>query len=151
MVGVGWRNYRHFNLFCLYLHLVALFFLFTGWDAVSAVLTGRIGDEDLQLVVASVCSVSAGIAAWIFLVWNAYLSLTNQSTIEFYANLMDGHVGDHPYNMGWRHNLSAIYGPGVLRNLLLPVHTDPQGDGCLFPMNKGRGFPMPQLLNDNAV
>ena len=148
---VGWRNYRHFTLFCLYLHLVALFFLVTGWEAVLSVLTGRVSDEDMVLVVASVCSVSAGIAAWLFLVWNVYLAATNQSTIEFYGNLFDGTLSDNPYTMGWRHNLSAVYGPHILRNILLPVHADPPGDGCLFPMNRGRGFPMPELLNDGKV
>ena len=148
---VGYRNYRHFALFCLYLCLVAAFFIVSSADVVLAVLTGRLGDEDWRLLVASICSLSGCIAAAIFTAWNLFLTLSNQSTIEFYGGLFDGSLSDNPFNLGWRQNLWQVYGPTAWRNLLLPVKEEPPGDGLLFPMNRGRGHPMPQLLNGDAL
>ena len=93
---MGYRNYRHFALFCLYLCLVAVFFIVSSADVMLGVLTGRLGDEDWRLLVACICSLSGCIAAAIFTAWNLFLTLSNQSTIEFYGNLFDGSLGSNP-------------------------------------------------------
>jgi hypothetical protein len=49
--------------------------------------------------------------------WHLYLSLTNQTTIEFYINMEErsdakhrGHVFKNPFDKGWRKNLSRVFG-----------------------------------------
>lgn len=155
---VGYRNYKHFNLFCLYLAVIATYFLTVAWQHVTRVMLGR--HPDMEMLVACVCAVSACIASLLFVVWNLYLTLTNQTTIEFYSRLLDGPSsgggsgvvgGGNPYNMGWRANVVAVYGPSVWRTLLLPVLSEPPGDGIVFPMNQGRGYPLKELLDGDRV
>ena len=57
-------------------------------------------------------------ALTLFIVWHAYLVLTNQTTIEFYANRFDaadarqhGEVWVNPYTVGWRENFVQVFGP----------------------------------------
>ena len=127
-----------------------------AWPHVARVMLGR--HSDMEMLVACVCAVSACIASLLFVVWNLYLTLTNQTTIEFYGRMLDGPAGGkaavgggNPYNMGWRANILAVYGPNVWRTLLLPVLTDPPGDGNIFAMNQGRGYPMKELLDGDKV
>ena len=146
---VGHRNYKHFNLFCLYLAILAIYFITVAWEHVTRVMLGR--HHDMEMLVACVCAVSACIASLLFVMWNLYLTLTNQTTIEFYsACWMDRRPaggkgaaeGGNPYNMGWRANLVSVYGPSVWRTLLLPILSEPPGDGLFWPMNRGRGYPL---------
>ena len=153
---VGHRNYKHFNLFCLYLCVIAIYFMTVAWQHVTRVMLGR--HADMEMLVACVCAVSACIASSLFVLWNGYLTLTNQTTIEFYSRMLDGPShsgaavgGGNPYNMGWRANFLAVYGPTVWRTLLLPVLIEPPGDGIVYPMNQGRGYPLKELLDGDKV
>ena len=157
---VGYRNYKHFNLFCAYLAVLATYFMAVAWPHVTRVMLGR--HNDMEMLVACVCAVSACIAALLFVCWNLFLTLTNQTTIEFYGRVLDGPAagggkgaagsgGGNPFNMGWRANLLAVYGPSVWRSLLLPILSEPPGDGCMYPMANGIGYPLKELLDDDKV
>jgi len=139
------------HYFGFYLFLVSAFYLTAGFPIVMNVLVGR--PEAFSLLVSVIVSLSANIAAALFIIWNVFLISTNQSTIEFYGNYLDstgkgGGIEGNPYNMGIKQNFMEVFGPNLWKAALLPIRCQPAGDGCIFPMNRGRGFPLPQLYND---
>jgi hypothetical protein len=100
--------------------------------------------------IATVICFAAFLAGTIFLAWNVYLLLTNQTTIEFYGN----HWGDktgNPYDLGTRRNVKAALGELGLWELLIPRLKDPPADGVIYPLNAGRGMPLPQLIDERQA
>jgi len=86
-------------------------------------------------LVAAVMCFSAFLATSLFLVWNIYLLLSNQSTIEFYGNVLALPRRRNPYHLGVRRNIEEVFGKGSsLFALLLPTRRPPTGDGVIFEM-----------------
>ena len=62
-------------------------------------------------------TLSVAISVGILLCWHVYLTLTNQTTIEYYINYEEaneaklrGEYYRNPYDMGWRKNLQRVFG-----------------------------------------
>ena len=122
---VGYGNYRYFLLFMVYLLAGCLYVLavtvlaFRGFN-------GKTGEGVLYyrqlhdaLVYSFTVAISAGAAVAVLLLWHVYLSLTNQTTIEFYINMEEraeakeqGRTYKNPFDKGWRKNLRRVFGGG---------------------------------------
>ena len=138
---VGFYNYRFFCLFLLYLAAGCFF------TAVSCAIP-LFHDEDMRrdqlIVFVFVLVLSVLFALTLFIVWHAYLVITNQTTIEFYSNRFDaadakqrGEVWINPYTVGWRENFSQVFGPSRRFGAwLLPSWKPPPGNGMDFPQNE---------------
>lgn len=76
------------------------------------------GSTDEQMVLfVFILGVAASTSVGILLFWHIYLSLSNQTTIEFYFNMAEradakkgGYVYKNPYDQGWRKNLKRVFG-----------------------------------------
>ncbi len=77
--------------------------------------------------------------------------MSNESTIEFYGNHCGGPHRSNPYDMGIHRNVQEVLGKHYIFNLLVPSFWVPPGDGLIFPLNQGRGMPLPMLLGDRQV
>ena len=74
--------------------------------------------------------------------------VTNQTTIEFYGNWASK---SNPYRLDpWR-NIQAVFGEGGLWLLAFPSLAEPNGDGIIFPLNAGRGMPLPMLIDERTA
>jgi len=63
------------------------------------------------------------------------LLLTNQSTIEFYGNVLANPRRINHYNLGVKRNIEEVFGKGVsLVKLFLPAKNPPNGDGIVYEM-----------------
>ena len=76
------------------------------------------GSQEEQLVLfVFILGVAASISVGVLLFWHIYLSITNQTTIEFYFNMAEridakkaGTTFKNPYDQGWRKNLKRVFG-----------------------------------------
>mmetsp|Transcript_2143 Transcript_2143/g.3078 ORF Transcript_2143/g.3078 Transcript_2143/m.3078 type:complete len:137 (+) Transcript_2143:203-613(+) len=87
---------------------------------------------DSAMQISFVLSVSCGIAVAILLTMHIYLTLTGQTTIEFYKNrarnARANHCGErfvNIYDKGWRRNWQQIFGNGSPLLSLLPSRRKP--------------------------
>lgn len=137
---VGWKNQRYFLLFLVYLWAGSLFYLIVGKDQVYRTLFGR--SRSTMLLVSCTMCFSAFLATSLFLLWNAVLLFTNQTTIEFWANWLDADRRGmkHEYNLGTWRNVKEVFGLDTnYWNWLRPIRANPPGHGVLFPMmHKGK-------------
>lgn len=147
---VGFRNHRHFICFIFYLWTGCSFFLFMAWDAAVEVLIGT-SSGSFSFVLSVVIAFAAFSAGTLFLLWNLHLLVSNESTIEFYGNHCGGARRSNPYDMGIHRNIQEVLGKHYIFNLLVPSFWVPPGDGLIFPLNQGRGMPLPMLLGDRQV
>jgi hypothetical protein len=131
-------------LFLVYLEAASLFFLASSAPLWYGLLSGGpLGAPSDLFLVAVLVTLSAVFAAGLFALWTLYLTLSNQTTIEFYNNRFPlrrpAHVprGFNPFAQGLRRNWESVFGPvhwrGLL-SLLLPVRVAPPGDGLTFPV-----------------
>lgn len=130
---VGWKNHKHFLLFLFYMWAGSGFFICVGFKNTLEALMGYPATG--YFLVAAVMCFSAFLATSLFLVWNIYLLLSNQSTIEFYGNVLALPRRRNPYHLGVRRNIEEVFGKGSsLFALLLPTRRPPTGDGVIFEM-----------------
>ena len=74
-------------------------------------------DINAAIMFSYTIALSAGISVSLLGWWHVYLSLTNQTTIEFYINMEErsearakGVVYKNPFDKGWRKNLLRVFG-----------------------------------------
>ena len=74
-------------------------------------------NEEQMVLFVFILGVSASISVGVLLFWHMYLSLSNQTTIEFYLNMAEradakrgGYAYKNPYDQGWRKNLKRVFG-----------------------------------------
>eukprot|EP00457_Paulinella_chromatophora_P010662 gb/GEZN01010773.1/.p1 GENE.gb/GEZN01010773.1/~~gb/GEZN01010773.1/.p1 ORF type:complete len:306 (-),score=26.15 gb/GEZN01010773.1/:296-1189(-) len=129
---VGWRNHKHFLLFLFHLNIGSLFYLVFSFPMAFGNL-GRISNS--YFVVTSVISLSAFLATGMFLLWNLFLLLSNQSTIECFGNFFNKDGRGNPYHLGIRRNITEVFGSGnLLWKIFVPSNSPPVGDGVLYEM-----------------
>jgi len=147
---VGYKNYRHFALFLLFLQGCCIFVLSTFaipfYDATFHPKRTRArmdfdGRQCVTLAFIITCSIS--IALCILGGFHVYLVLTNQTTIEFQGNLWKWQEarrrGSHwrnPYDLGRTRNFQQVFGPSrfcTFRWLLPYLAIAPIGDGITYP------------------
>jgi len=86
-------------------------------------------------LIAVVMCFSAFLATSIFLLWNIYLLTSNQSTIEFYGNVLGSPRRTNHYNLGYRRNIEEVFGKGIsFLGVFLPTRKPPNGDGIVYEM-----------------
>jgi len=125
------------------------FFLLTSLDSAWGALIGS-QSSDTWFLVAVIIAVAAFVAGSLFLLWSSYLLVSNQTTIEFYGNHW-GHKPGNPYDLGAPRNIASVFGEMGLLALLIPSLTPPPGNGIIFPLNAGRGMPLPMLIDERAA
>lgn len=145
---VGFRNYRHFCLFMLFLAAACLFIIAVVLHYFSDLVLHarrRAGGSRFarQCILASFmlcCSIF--VALCVLGGFHAYLVLTNQTTIEFQSSFLRrpgaGKSGEsrNPYDLGRSRNFQQVFGPSSLWHpgWMLPcLALPPQGDGLHFP------------------
>lgn len=141
---------RHFLSFLFFLWSGCGFFLLASLDSAMGVLLGDSG-SGTSFLVATIVVVAAFLAGFLFLAWSGYLMLTNQTTIEFGGNHFGGNPGKNPYALDVKRNVAAVFGEMPFWILLLPSLAEPPGDGIIFPLNEGRGLPLPMLVDERAA
>jgi len=147
---VGWYNYRYFMLFKLYLATLCFMVIIFFFPLFSRALRKRghargsleLEGEPFVLMSVIVC-VSISTALCMLGGFHVFLTLTNQTTIEFQANMARknqyakrGQVFRNPYNLGWSRNFQQVFGPsavGGLRWMLSWWAHPPSGNGMSFP------------------
>jgi len=130
---VGWRNHKHFLLFLFYMWTGSGFFLLASMQNTFDAFMGN-PSSGHHLLSAVICF-SAFLATTIFLFWNIYLLLSNQSTIEFYGNVFDNPRRRNPFHLGIRRNIREVFGTDKIWTLFLPSLSAPAGDGIIFEMS----------------
>lgn len=132
---VGHNNHKYFVGFLFYMCIGSGFVLFVSIDSTLSALAGR--NHSVSFLVAVVLCFSAFIATGLFLTWNVYLVLSNQTTIEFYGNKFSrsGRRRGNPYDLGWRRNLQTVFGNEIAPwSLLIPNRRPPHGDGVIYTL-----------------
>jgi len=131
---VGWRNHKHFLLFLFYMWTGSGFYLLVAYQNTLDALTGR--PSTTLFLLSVVMCFSAFLATTLFLVWNIYLLISNQSTIEFYGNVFNSPKRRNPFDLGIRRNILEVFGlDRSLWSVLLPSLRKPAGDGIIFEMH----------------
>jgi len=126
---VGYRNYRYFLLFLIYLFAACAFYIFVGAEPIISAVTGH--PTSGPFLICSIICISAAISSGMFITWNAYLLMTNQSTIELYQSWMYPNR-NKLFDLGVVENLKEVFGDRPLSRALLPSKCPPRGDGiCL--------------------
>mmetsp|Transcript_13650 Transcript_13650/g.28548 ORF Transcript_13650/g.28548 Transcript_13650/m.28548 type:complete len:169 (+) Transcript_13650:2-508(+) len=149
---VGFRNYRFFCLFLLFLAAACVFVIVVYLDSgilfISVLSTGRRRSADTETAIECIlmsflicCTIL--VALCILGGFHVFLVLTNQTTIEFQINLaarMDarrkGGRYRNPYYLGVARNFQQVFGPNPIcrfRWLLSWWALPPSGDGLYFP------------------
>eukprot|EP00440_Ansanella_granifera_P031095 gb/GFBE01033768.1/.p1 GENE.gb/GFBE01033768.1/~~gb/GFBE01033768.1/.p1 ORF type:complete len:330 (+),score=39.20 gb/GFBE01033768.1/:1-990(+) len=148
---VGYKNYRYFLLFMLYLALSCLYVTIMGFSLfMQSFMRSRKHKGGLSYIDMQCVSLSWLISLCIFLAlcclggFHAYLVLTNQTTIEFHTNLSRRNAakrtGDfyrNPYDLGSVRNFQEVFGPNKFCKFtwMMPyIAKRPAGDGMSFPM-----------------
>ncbi|CAK0869905.1 unnamed protein product [Prorocentrum cordatum] len=145
---VGYRNYRYFCLFMLYLAGCCLFLACVFLDAFldTAFHPRR---SRFSFYVRQCFSLGWMLAVCILVAlsllggFHCFLVFTNQTTIEFHSNMgsksrakRSGHVFRNPYDLGRIRNFQQVFGPNPLCKLswAMPyLARPPAGDGMSFP------------------
>mmetsp|Transcript_19093 Transcript_19093/g.73462 ORF Transcript_19093/g.73462 Transcript_19093/m.73462 type:complete len:338 (-) Transcript_19093:1628-2641(-) len=153
---VGFRNYKYFILFLLYITLGCIYvFAMCAWPAEWGGLASKrldvpfFGRSAISFV--AMLTGTIALACGGMLLWHLYLVYSQQTTIEFYQNQLykrrakkHNLIWYNPYDVGLHRNWDSVFGPGSLWvRWLLPSPRPPVGNGLEYPM---RGSPTgPQL------
>jgi len=132
---VGHNNHKYFIGFLFYMCAGSGFILFVSFESTLAALTGR--NQSTVFLVAVVLCFSAFVATSLFFFWNAYLVVSNQTTIEFYGNKFSrsGRRRGNPYDLGCLRNMQTVFGTHLsIWSILLPNRALPMGDGVIYPL-----------------
>jgi len=146
---VGWRNQRHFITFLFHLCLGCCFFLSASFDSAVSVLLGDSLAGGSYFLLAAILTFAATLACSCFMAWTVWLAATNQTTVDVLGKKWTKQP--NPYDMGIKRNLSSVFGSFGLFLLVIPSLADPPGDGLIFPLNAGRGMPLPMLIDERTV
>jgi len=120
---VGFRNYRNFCLFLLYLALSCSFIIVVFLQSFTAIIfqvgrrRGTRASRQCIMTSFMICC-SILFALLILGGFHAYLVLSNQTTIEFQTNMMrrrearkSGEYYRNPYDLGRTRNFQQVFGP----------------------------------------
>lgn len=99
-------------------------------------LSPRPTDLNTAIVFSYTIALSAGISVNLLGWWHVYLTLSNQTTIEFYINMEErseararGATYKNPFDKGWRKNVLRVFGDvpwyaALLMSVRRPVPDD---------------------------
>ena len=143
---VGHYNHRYFVMFLLYLMIGASYYLTIAINSdVSLSFEGK-HKSDRALIISIIMSFAAIIATGIFSIWNMYLIITNQTTLEFYGNKFSQNKRKSPYDVNLKINLQQVFGNKMnMFNIWLPFQNMNNGHGMIYPFNKE----FQKLINDS--
>jgi len=142
---VGHYNHKYFLGFLAYMCSGSGFVLFVSFETTLQALSGR--NSSAVFLFATVMCFSAFVATGLFFLWNTYLVLSNQTTIEFYGNKFsnEGRRRGNPYDMGWRKNLADVFGNDCsLWSFFVPNRRKPASDGLMYQMKTIPNPPFPR-------
>lgn len=130
---VGYNNYRYFVSFLIYLCVGAMYVIAVTLRPFLSLSVAQRStfifnvSMHTAIVFTFTIAISAFFSVGILLLWHAYLSLTNQTTIEFYLNMEErsdaklrNETFKNPYDKGWRKNLRRVFGDVSWYSSLLP-------------------------------
>ena len=150
---VGYRNYRTFVLFMLWLWLGCLYVMASMGPTFLKLVKHRPRSEDHGPIVFScVLALSVSIAVGILLFWHVYLMATGQTTIEWYNNRVRaadarkrGAVYLNPWDLGVVTNIAMVLGSredpyNWLWWIWPHFRYTPPGDGVVFGKRRELGF-----------
>jgi len=146
---VGFRNYRYFCLFLLFLSasccFILLVFARSFTEIVYFQLMRRRGDRSARQCIMTSFMVCCSILLALCILggFHVYLVLSNQTTIEFQTNMLrrrearkNGEYFRNPYDLGRTRNFQQVFGPSRacrFKWLLSWLAPPPLGDGLQFP------------------
>jgi len=122
---VGFRNYKFFCLFLMYVTVVALWFVAAAIPYIWASHFRISSPTDLQLLVLFIVCLTFGLALTCFASAHFNYALKNLTTLESFSK------GLNPYDLGYRGNWSQVFGNSPVF-WFLPVRTS-NGDGINYP------------------
>jgi len=138
---VGYANYRYFVLFLIYVTIACIYGLFLTTLPFFAMVTKspqararrpKSKEARSAVLFTFVLALSVGLAVAFLCGWHIFLTLTAQTTIEFYGNhtlrhraKAKGIIYRNPYDQGMRKNWAHVFGPGHPLLALLPSRRKP--------------------------
>jgi len=144
---VGHRNHHFFILFIFWLwlgcaYVSTLAFVPFQLSSQTTVPYNAVVSRG-SVIFSFIISIAVFIALTLMMLWQAYLVLTSQTTIEFYYNrsrssaaYRQGKVWRNPFDLGIANNFQIFFGTRESRywfSWLLPWGVIPYGDGTSFP------------------
>ncbi|KNC50919.1 uncharacterized protein AMSG_07161 [Thecamonas trahens ATCC 50062] len=140
---VGFYNHRYFVLFLIYMWAGCLYVAFMSsapfFESEAKPWPYPIGRGSVVFVF--VLTLSICLALTFMMVWQLYLVITAQTTIEFYFNrfrkkeaAQHGEVWVNEYDLGTWRNLDQFFGyRGQWWRIFFPAFSPPPGDGIHYP------------------
>jgi len=106
---------------------------------VAPVLAPALFDVRSRVSLSFVICVAVGFAISLLFAWHLYLVASNQTSIEYLSNSsakgrlkLRGLIFRNPYDMGWRRNVAAVFGPAPWYVHMFPGFVRAGGDGHTF-------------------
>lgn len=146
---VGWRNYRYFCLFMMFLSTSCFYvigiFMQIFPEIVYLHVARRRGTRSARQCIMTSFMICCSILVALCILggFHVYLVLSNQTTIEFQTNIVrrkearkNGEFFRNPYDLGRSRNFHQVFGPTPvcrLRWLLSWLAPGPPGDGLTYP------------------
>jgi len=141
---VGFKNYRNFCLFLLFLCFGTCYIVLVYALTVPGMVfvPAKPGSRKIvfDLIPSMLLCASAFVAVLLLGGLHLWLNLTNQTTIEFHMN--NAKKGEakkrgvkfvNPYDLGWRRNVAEVFGSSQRGLWLFPyLSLPPRGDGLEF-------------------
>eukprot|EP01012_Entosiphon_sulcatum_P064466 TRINITY_DN932_c1_g1_i1.p1 TRINITY_DN932_c1_g1~~TRINITY_DN932_c1_g1_i1.p1 ORF type:complete len:321 (-),score=58.71 TRINITY_DN932_c1_g1_i1:15-935(-) len=150
---VGHYNHRYFALFLFFLWLACVYALLTislhyfGFLNSGTATDREEAEAETALTFTFIVCLAVFVAMSLFLTWNTYLLISNQTTIEFHYNRTqrlnakrNGEVFCNIYDVGVSRNLMQVFGPfKQFWQITLPSVEPLQYDGCRFLTSQNPG------------